>query len=147
MSDQSSRALLNHLIETCKDGELGFQHAAELVSDPALKTLFTDFAGRRARAAAELLPQAQRLGGPAATDGTAAASMHRRWMDVRSSLSGHDDRSILREVQRGDALTLAAFKTALDGALPVSVRDLVERQFAEVRDTHDDLSRSLTEAM
>lgn len=147
MSDTSSRALLNHLIETCKDGERGFQHAAELVSDPGLKALFNDFAGRRARAAADLLPHAQRLGGPAATDGTTAASVHRRWMDVRSNLSGHDDRSILREAQRGDATTVAAYQSALDGLLPPSVRDLVERQFAELRDTHDDLGRSIAEAM
>ncbi len=147
MSDPSSRALLNHLIESCKDGEHGFIHAAELVSDPGLKTLFSDLAGRRARAAEELLPHAQRFGGSAASDGTTAASVHRRWMDVRSNLSGHDDRTILKEAQRGDAITLAAYKTALDGLLPPSVRDLVERQFAEVRDTHDDLARSLTEAM
>lgn len=31
MSDISSRAILNHLIETCKDGATGFQHAATLV--------------------------------------------------------------------------------------------------------------------
>lgn len=146
MSDPNARAVLNHLIETCKDGEHGFLHAAELVGDPGLKTLLIDFAGRRARLADELLPHAQRLGGPAATDGTAAAAMHRRWMDVRSNLSGHDDRTILAEARRGDTVTLAAYKKALDGALPISVRDIVERHFAEVRHTHEDLDRSLTEA-
>lgn len=146
MSDPNARAVLNHLIETCKDGERGFRHAAELVSDPGLKALLIDFAGWRARLADELLPHAQRLGGSAASGGTAAAAMHRRWMDVRSNLSGHDDRTILAEARRGDTVTLAAYKKALEGALPISVRDVVERHFAEVRDTHDDLDRSLTEA-
>lgn len=147
MSQRSPRAVLNHLIETCRDGEHGFAHAAELVSDPTLKRLFADCAGRRAHAAADLLPHAQRLGGDEATAGTAAAAMHRRWMDMRSSVSGHDDRAILAEAQRGDAVTLAAFTEALQGALPSSVRDLVERQLVEVRDAHDELARTLTEAM
>ncbi len=146
MSQRSPREILNHLIETCRDGEHGFAHAAGLVSDPALKRLFADCAGRRAHAAADLLPHAQRFGGSEATQGTAAASMHRRWMDMRSNVSGHDDRVILAEAQRGDAVTLAAFADALQGLLPASVRDLVERQLTEVRETHDELGGALTEA-
>ncbi len=146
MSQRNPREVLNHLIETCRDGEHGFAHAAELVSDPALKRLFADCAGRRAHAAADLLPHAQRFGGSEATQGTAAASMHRRWMGMRSNVSGHDDRVILAEAQRGDAVTLAAFAEVLQGVLPASVRDLVERQLTEMRETHDELGRTLTEA-
>ena len=29
MADRSERAVLNHLIETCKDAERGFRHVAE----------------------------------------------------------------------------------------------------------------------
>ena len=145
MSQRSSRALLNHLIETCNDGAHGFQHAADLVTDAALKTQFAELARSRARIADQLLPHAQRFGGDTASDGTAAAALHRKWMDVRSTWSSHDDRTILTEVQRGDAVTMAAFKDALDGVLPSSVRDLVERQYSELRGEHDQLGRSLTE--
>ena len=142
MSDTNSRAILNHLIETCRDGEHGFEHAAGLVSDPAFKILFTGLAHRRAQLAAELLPHAQRFGGSEATEGTAAASLHRRWMDVVGSLGGQNDGAILAEARRGDTVTVAAFKDALNGVLPSSVRDLVERQYLEVRSSHDDLERS-----
>jgi len=30
MTDRTERAVLNHLIETCKDAERGFRHVAEL---------------------------------------------------------------------------------------------------------------------
>lgn len=142
MAEPSPREVLNHLIETCKDGERGFRHAAGLVGNWSMKSVFTHVANRRAQFAADLLPHAQRLGGSAATDGTAAASVHRRWMDVRSTLWGHDDHSILAEARRGDSVTVLAFKTAVDGALPATVRDLVERQYAEVSAAHDELDQS-----
>ena len=141
MSDLSSRAVLNHLIETCKDSEAGFRHAADLAGDPGFKTLFTDLARHRSQVAAELLPHAQRFGGSEAAEGTTAASLHRKWMDVRDNWSGHDDRAILAEVRRGNNMTMAAFRDALAGVLPASVRDIVERQYAEICSSSEGLAR------
>ncbi len=136
MTEASPRAVLNSLIETCKDGERGLLHAAELVKDPALKTFFADTAYRRAKFAAQLLPHAQRLGGAATADGTAGATLHRKWMDIRSALSGHDDRAVVSEAERGDSITVQAFKSAVEGALPATVRDLVEYGYDDVRASH-----------
>jgi uncharacterized protein (TIGR02284 family) len=136
MTELSPRAVLNTLIETCKDAERGLLHAAELVADPALKVFFTDTAYRRARFAIDLLPHAQRLGGASTADGTTSASLHRRWMDIRSAWSGHDDRAVVEEARRGDSVTVLAFKNAVEGALPPTVRDLVEHEYATLRDAH-----------
>lgn len=136
MSELSPRAVLNTLIETCKDGERGLLHAAELVSDPILKSFFTDTASQRARFATDLLPHAQRLGGESTADGSPAASLHRRWMDVRSALSGHEDGAVVAEARRGDSVTVLAFKAAVEGVLPATVRDLVEHEYATVRESH-----------
>lgn len=89
----------------------------------------------------ELLPHAQRFGGSEPAEGTAAASLHRKWMDVRD-WSSHDDRAILEEVRRGDSITVAAFKDALAGVLPASVRDMVERHYREILRAHDELDQS-----
>lgn len=136
MTESDPRAVLNGLIETCKDGERGLLHAAELVTSPALKTFFTDTAYRRALLAAQLLPHAQRMGGTETADGTTGATLHRKWMDVRSAFSGHDDRAVTSEAERGDSLTVLAFKGAVEGALPATVRDLVERAYDDVRASH-----------
>src|SRR4051812_33752945 len=72
MTDRTERAVLNHVIETCKDAERGFRHIAEHATDPALKSLFLDIASERARFAADLLPHAHRLGGAHSHDGTTA---------------------------------------------------------------------------
>ena len=63
-------------------------------------------------------------------------------MDLVGRLGGSHDGAILAEARRGDTVTVAAFKDALNGVLPSSVRDLVERQYLEVRSSHDDLERS-----
>jgi len=150
MTELSPRAVLNTLIETCKDGERGLLHAAELVVDPELKTFFMDTAYRRARFALDLLPHAQGLGGASTADGTAAASLHRRWMDIRSAWSGHDDHAVVAEARRGDSVTVLAFKSAIEGALPSTVRDLVEHEYAQVRDSHlrfADLDRASAQVM
>lgn len=137
MSETNASGVLNHLIETCRDGAKGFAAAAELVADAKVKTLFTDIAAERARFAEDLVPYAQRLGGATAPAGSTGASMHRRWMDLRSAISGHDDRAVLAEVLRGDNVSVLAFKTAVDGALPMSVRDVVERQYTAMRQEHE----------
>lgn len=136
MSESNPRAVLNTLIESCKDAQRGLLHAAELVADPALKTFFTDIAGKRSNFAAELLPHAQRLGGATTADGTTGATIHRKWMEVRSALSGHNDDAVISEACRGDNLTVIAFKDAVEGALPTTVRDLVERGYADLRASH-----------
>lgn len=135
MTESDPRTIFNSLIETCKDAERGLLHAAELVTSQSLKTFFTDTAHQRAQFAADLLPHAQRLGGTETADGTTGAALHRRWMDVRSALS-YDDRAVTSEAERGDSLTVLAFKSAVDGALPATVRDLVERGYDQVRASH-----------
>jgi uncharacterized protein (TIGR02284 family) len=141
MTDRSERAVLNHLIETCKDAERGFRHVAEYATDPA-KSLFLDIASQRARFAAELLPHAQRLGGAREADGTAAGALHRTWIDLRYAISREDQKAVVHEAERGEHFSLGVYKDALEGMLPPTVRDVVESQYAEVQKTGDRL-RSL----
>ncbi|MGH8532119.1 MAG: DUF2383 domain-containing protein [Gammaproteobacteria bacterium] len=49
MDNQHVISTINELIETCKDGELGFRTCAEHVDDSEIKAMFTD----RARHCAE----------------------------------------------------------------------------------------------
>jgi uncharacterized protein (TIGR02284 family) len=135
MAEQTERAVLNHLIETCTDAARGFRSAADHVKDPDLKAMFTEIAAQREQFAADLLPHAQRLGGPAAVDGTTAAALHRGWIDLIAKLR-HDDRAIIVEAARGDGVTLQVFQDAIHGMLPPETRELVERQLLTVISAH-----------
>jgi uncharacterized protein (TIGR02284 family) len=136
MAERTARAIVNDLIETCRDGARGFQTAASLVKDSSLAALLRDLADERCAFAAELEPHAQRLGGETAAQGTAKAALHRSWMDLKSVLTSRDDQAVMTEVRRGDAATLRLFDDAIAGPLPPSIRDVIEVQGRRIRADH-----------
>jgi uncharacterized protein (TIGR02284 family) len=136
MSERTERGTLNHLIEICRDGERGFRYAANHVRADDVKELFLEVAGQREQFAGELIPYAQRLGGHEEGDGTFAASLHRSWMGIRDAIAGHDETAIIREVERGESAALTAYQDAVNGMLPPTARDVIERQCEAVRWSH-----------
>ena len=133
MAEQTERDVLNRLIQTCRDGELGFRYAANHMRNPEVKALFLELASQRDAFAGEILPHAHRLGGATAPDGSIAGTLHRGWITIKDTLGAHEDAVIIREVERGERLALAAYEDALDGMLPPTARDVVERHCAHVR--------------
>jgi len=53
-------------------------------------------------------------------------------MDLRGAFSGHGDRAVVVEAERGDSVSLLAFKSAVEGGLPGTVRDIVEQAYHDV---------------
>lgn len=130
---------INSLIETLKDGQEGFKQAAEAVKDSNLKSLFSEFSLQRARFAGELQSEARQFGesDPENTSSTAGA-MHRAWINLKSALTSGDDHAILAECERGEDSALKEYKDAIgDEDLPAPVRDIISRQYSEVKSAHD----------
>ena len=137
---------LNHLIETCRDGQQGFLTAAEGVQRGDLKQLFHGYSQQRAGFVGQLQDEVRRLGGEAEDSGSVAASLHRGWIDIKSAVTGHDDNAIIAECERGEDSAVRNYKDALtDESLPSDVRTVVERQYAAVQAAHDRI-RSLERA-
>jgi uncharacterized protein (TIGR02284 family) len=128
---------LNNLIETCKDGQNGFQAAADGASRGDLKTLFHTYAQQRAQFAAELQQEVSRLGGDPATTGSVAASLHRGWINIKSAVTGGDDNSILNECERGEDSAVSNYTDALKETLPANIQSIVQTQFTQVKEAHD----------
>ena len=133
MAERTERALLNHLIEICRDAERGFRTAAEQVTTPELKALFVRLADQRHAFAEALLPHAQRLGGEHVADGTSAAALHRAWMQVKARLASNPEQAVLSEAARGEHYAVAAYEDAVHDLLPPDARDLIEQQEKDVR--------------
>jgi uncharacterized protein (TIGR02284 family) len=130
-------AVLNGLIETCKNGEEGFRTAAEGVTDQQVKTAFAKFARDRWGMARELQDEVQGLGGDPETSGTVTGSVHRGWINIKSLVTGRDDQKIIAEAERGEDIAKASYAQALAEPLPAQVRALIERQAEQVRSAHD----------
>jgi uncharacterized protein (TIGR02284 family) len=136
-SDAEVISTLNTLIETCRDGQEGFRTAAEGVKDSELRELFRRYELQRSGFAGELQDEVRRLGSDPERSGSLVASFHRGWMDLRAALEGDDDRAVLSECERGEGVALETYRAALGTDMPASVRAMVERQFAEIKEAHN----------
>lgn len=132
-----SISVLNELIETLKDGEAGFKTAAEELSSVDLKAQFIEYSRERAEMARELQNEVQRLGGDPERSGSVSGSMHRGWMDVKAAVTGHDDRAIVAEAERGEDAAKSAYQEALGKPLPTSAQSVVREQAVKVERAHD----------
>lgn len=128
---------LNDLIETSKDGEEGFRTCAEDIQRPELKNLFTERAAECATAAQELQAIVIRLGGDPEDSTSVSGDLHRRWVDLKSLVTGKDDEAILNECERGEDVAKKSYRKALDKALPEDIRQVVQRQYDGVLRNHD----------
>lgn len=137
MDSNKVTSTLNDLIETCRDGQNGFKEAAENVKSPELKTFLNQLGTERAQFVNELQLEVRGLGDDPQKSGSAAGAMHRVWMDIKGTLTGKDDHSILSECERGEDSAVDAYKDALKLGLPTNIHQIVERQFQSIKLTHD----------
>ena len=114
MDTKDTISVLNDLIETSKDGEKGFRECAEDLKNPQLKTTMNQRAQDCATAAAELQQLVRTLGGDPETTTCTAGDMHRRWVDLKTMVTGKDDEAILNECERGEDVALKSYRKALE---------------------------------
>jgi uncharacterized protein (TIGR02284 family) len=131
-------ATLNNLIETCKDGENGYQTAAHCVKNDDLKALFASYAKQRGLYAAELQGEVSRLGGDPEKTGSIAGALWRGWTNIKSAVTGGDEGAVIAECERGEDSAKKNYEEALhEGGLPADVQAMVERQYAGIKEAHD----------
>lgn len=128
---------LNGLIETCKDGQMGFQQASEGVERTDLKSFFSECSVQRSQFAGELQSLVRTLGGDPEKSGSMAGSLHRGWINIKAAVTGKDEGAILNECERGEDSAKKAYQEALEGSLPTYIREVVQRQFNGVIAAHD----------
>jgi uncharacterized protein (TIGR02284 family) len=132
--------VLNDLIETCKDGEYGFNELADHTQSNELRSLFRNRALGCGEAAAELQRMASEYGATAKSGGSVAGAVHRGWVSVRSALSSRTDQAMLEECERGEDAAVAQYRRALDERdLPAEVRTLIARQLEGAQRNHDQI--------
>lgn len=139
MKDSRTINTLNNLIETCKDGEYGFNASADHAVDPQIKSLFMTRSQDCRRAAAELQSIVMQQGGKPEDSGTATGAAHRGWVAVKGTLAGYTDLAMLEETERGEDAALARYRAALKDELPADIRSVVEAQMQGVQRNHDQI--------
>src|SRR2546430_810152 len=129
-------SVIDDLIQTLKDGQEGFKQAAEGVKAPQLKSLFNDYSSQRLQFATELQSQALGRSQPEES-GSAAGALHRAWINLKSAITSGDDHAILAECERGEDSAVEQYEKAMNDNLPAPVREIVSRQYSEIKNAHD----------
>src|SRR5271154_4250920 len=118
MDENNTISVVENLIETCKDGQKGYQDAASHVKRSDLKTYFNQQSLERASFAGELEAELIRLGKPdKKISGSVGGALRRAWIDTKVSLGG-GDKTILESVEAGEDNAKEAYEKTLTGSLP-----------------------------
>jgi uncharacterized protein (TIGR02284 family) len=140
---------LNELIETLKDGEMGFKTASEDAISPGLKRTLAEYANQRAQFSRTLQALVALLGRseeePTAV-GSIGGTLHRGWINAKAAFSSRTDLSILEECERGEDSAVATFRKTLADANLGIARTTIEEQFVHLRVAHDHI-RTLRAAL
>jgi uncharacterized protein (TIGR02284 family) len=132
-------SILNNLIETSKNGEMGFNAAADDTKTAELQTTFRQRARDCAAGAADLQQLVARLGGQPEKGGSAAGAIHRGWVNLKAALSPRTDLAILEECERGEDVAKAHYGKALEAEMPDDIRQVVRRQYDGVIHNHNQI--------
>jgi uncharacterized protein (TIGR02284 family) len=145
MNEHDAVSVIENLIETCKDGQKGYQDAATHVKRPDLKAYFNEQSLERSRFAGELEAELIRLGKPdKKVSGSVGGALRRAWIDTKVSLGG-GDKTVLESVEAGEDSAKEAYEKAIAGDLPENIAQIVRRQAASVERAHDKV-KSLRDA-
>lgn len=127
---------LQELIQINVDSREGLAEAADKVSDVSLAAALQQLAMERNDQIAELRTLVAANAEEPRSSGSAAAAVHRAWMDLRSALGG-GPLAILSEAERGEDHLWEKYESALAAAADGPVADVLERHFAAVQKAHD----------
>ena len=138
---EKSIEVLNDLIEINNDRVAGFEKAIKDLEDNGadLQSIFESAASESRRNSQELTQAVRNAGGEAETGTSGSGTIHRAWIDVKATFSGHDRKSILEECERGEDAIKKAYRDALsvDSGLSTEFTSLVSRQQQGINASHD----------
>ncbi len=146
MSNEDIIQQLNHLTETCKDGELGYRTAAESVHNTELASVFTDYSKQRGQFVRALQREVERLGGKADEAGTLGATLFRGWIRLKAALSGGGGGAIVAACESGEEVAVGAFELVVNMDITGSTRVLVEKQARQIAEAHAHMLRLKAES-
>ncbi|MBE9586120.1 PA2169 family four-helix-bundle protein [Mucilaginibacter sp. JRF] len=137
---EKSVEILNDLIQINNDRINGFEHASKQLSadDQDLRNLFTLFAKDSRTNVQELIAAVALMGEKPDIGNTVTGTLHRTWLDVKATFTGHNRKSILQECERGEDAIKKAYRDALaENAYPDDIAAVLADQQAKVNEGHD----------
>jgi uncharacterized protein (TIGR02284 family) len=138
---EKSVEVLNDLIEINNDRTAGFTKAMNDLdaNDTDLRTTFARYAEDSRNNTVELTNVVNSFGNEAENGGSGTGAIHRAWIDVKATFTGHDRKSILAECERGEDAIKKAYQSAMEESNELSPEALqvISSQQQSIIAAHD----------
>lgn len=127
---------LQELLEKNYDAEKGFTKAMTDAKNPSLKSFLQRQAAQRSRFANELSDEILNLNEKPNESGSAVGTMHRAWIDIKTSLSGDKDEAVLEECIRGEKASVDEYHDRLKNYdFPLNISNVLTKQADDISAT------------
>lgn len=139
MENEKIADALNKLVEINNDRVVGYEKAMEETDDMMLKSLFSNFADQSRSFRSELEGLVRSHGEDPVEGTTTSGKFYRAWMDIKAALTGKDRKAIIASCEYGEDVAKETYEEALKDMdnIPVSVRSILERQYGEIMEAHN----------
>jgi uncharacterized protein (TIGR02284 family) len=128
---------LQNLHQANIDSAKGFEEAAQDVSDSRVAADFRAWSQQRRQQARELAELIELNEGEVDRGGSWLAGLHRTYVGLKAALSSNDVHAVLSEAERGEDHIKQAYEEVLQESPGTAVNDVLQRQYASVKATHD----------
>jgi uncharacterized protein (TIGR02284 family) len=137
---EKSVEIINDLIQINNDRIEGFERAAKDLGegDQDLKSIFESSRRESLQNVQELKMAASQAGADTEQGTSVAGTLHRAWIDVKATFTGHDRKSVLAECERGEDAIKKAYKDALlENSLGPELSRVLLSQQQGINASHD----------
>lgn len=138
----SSAPALHELLLFVNDRVEGYRRAASESKEAEYQSYYQQLAAQSQQFASRLNTYLRDQDGSREDGTTLKGKLYRAWMDAKAAITGFDEKAILQSNVYGEEWALKAYEEALsDPTLKGALRQEVQRQFAQSKQTHQKLQR------
>ena len=106
------------------------------MNDPNLQRFFKTYAEQRYRFGHDIKGQLKASNQFISKGGSAAAALHRMWLDTKALFASSTDEAIIQECIRGEEYAIEEYEEALEQAeeMAPSVKVMIEKQLNSIKE-------------
>ncbi len=127
--------LISINIDSCK----GFNAAAEHIENDQIASYFRKCSIERDHLAQELQTAIATIGEAPEDEGSLKGTAHRWWMNIRSTVTGGDEHSVLADAERGEDEIKQRYEKTLKETAGSPLNSLLQNQYIKVKARHDEI--------
>lgn len=128
--------VLQGILEKNYDAEKGYTKAMKDAKTTALKGFLQQQAAQRSRFATAIDYQLRQLNETPIESGSVTGTLHRAWIDIKSSVAGNDDEAVLEEVIRGEKASVEEYQDVLkNNTLSPTITEELQSQLGDIQST------------